>query len=69
MMRSFVRTGCLTEAGPILMLLMLLIFPYSDEGEDKGNMALRTSDDVLPVKKIRLRIRGGLQSKNLYFKL
>ena len=48
---------------------MLLIFLYIVEGEDKGNMALRTSDDVLPVKKIRLRIRGGLQSKNLYFKL
>ena len=48
---------------------MFLIFPYIGEGEDKGNMALRTSDDVLPEKKIRLRIRGGLQSKNLYFKL
>ena len=48
---------------------MLLIFPYIGEGEDKGNMALRSSDDVFPVKKIRLRIRGGLQSKNLYFKL
>ena len=30
---------------------MLLIFPYIVEDEDKGNMALRTSDDVLPVKK------------------
>ena len=30
---------------------MLLIFPYIVEGEDNGNMALRTSDDVLPVKK------------------
>ena len=30
---------------------MLLYFPYIVEGEDKGNMALRTSDDVLPVKK------------------
>ena len=68
MMRLFVRNGCITEAEPILMLL---IFPYIGEGEDedKGNMALRASDDVLPVKKIRLRIRGGLQSKNLYFKL
>ena len=65
-MRLFVRNGCITEAEPILMLL---IFLYIVEGEDKGNMALRPSDDVLPVKKIRLRIRGGLQSKNLYFKL
>ena len=31
---------------------MLLYFPYIVEGEDKGNMALRASDDVLPVKKI-----------------
>ena len=50
-MRLFVRNGCITEAEPILMLLMLLIFPYIGEGEDKDNMALRTSDDVLPVKK------------------
>ena len=44
----FVRNGCITETVPILMLL---IFPYIGEGEDKDNMALRTSDDVLPVKK------------------
>ena len=50
MMRLFVRNGCITEAEPILVLL---IFPYIGEGEDedKGNMALRASDDVLPVKK------------------
>ena len=47
----FVSNGCITEAEPILMLLVLLIFPYIGEGEDKGNMALRTSDDVLPLKK------------------
>ena len=47
-MRLFVRNGCITEAEPILMLL---IFLYIVEGEDKGNMALRAFDDVLPVKK------------------
>ena len=50
-MRLFVRNGCITEAEPILMLLMLLIFPYIGEGEDKDNMALRAFDDMLPVKK------------------
>ena len=49
MMRQFVSKGCITEAEPILMLL---IFLYIVEGEDKGNMALRSSDDVLPMKKI-----------------
>ena len=48
---------------------MFLIFLYIVESEDKGNMALRSSDDVFPVKKNRLRIRGGLQSKKFYFKL
>ena len=50
-MRLFVRNGCITEAEPILMLLVLLIFPYIGEGEDKDIMALRAFDDVLPVKK------------------
>ena len=30
---------------------MFLIFLYIVEGEDNGNMALRSSDDVFPVKK------------------
>ena len=42
---------------------MLLIFPYIGEGEDKGNMALRSSDDVLPVKKIDCESEGDCSLK------